>query len=222
MPIGSTNVYNTGDLILSTVSGSGTSFIETKIAAATSSLILFNSSATLTSQSLNSTTVGTSSYVSGSTSIITNLTASNISASGTSSFGYVGIGTSSPVQKFHIDGVVGNPATSGTVQNGIVRLSNTTDNAVLDIGMRAGGAGAWLQSTDETSLAANYSLLLNPNGGNVGIGTTGPAQRLDVRGYVVSDVGSNAVEGGFYLGNSGHGLRRPGGSSNDVYLYTTS
>ena len=81
MPIGSTNVYNAGDLILSTVSGSGTSFTETKIIAATSSLILFNSSATLTSQSLNSTTVGTSSYVSGSTSIITNLTASNISAS---------------------------------------------------------------------------------------------------------------------------------------------
>ena len=81
MPIGSTNVYNAGDLILSTVSGSGASFTETKIIAATSSLILFNSSATLTSQSLNSTTVGTSSYVSGSTSIITNLTASNISAS---------------------------------------------------------------------------------------------------------------------------------------------
>jgi len=81
MPIGSTNVYNSGDLILSTVSGSGTSFIETKIIAATSSLILFNASGTLTSQSLNSTTVGTSSFVSGSTSIITNLTASNISAS---------------------------------------------------------------------------------------------------------------------------------------------
>ena len=81
MPIGSTNVYNAGDLILSTVSGSGTSFTETKIIAATSSLILFNTSGTLTSQSLNSTTVGTSSYVSGSTSIITNLTASNISAS---------------------------------------------------------------------------------------------------------------------------------------------
>jgi hypothetical protein len=96
--------------------------------------------------------------------------------------GNVGIGTSSPVQKFHIDGVVGNPATSGTAQNGIVRLSNTTDNAVLDIGMRAGGAGAWLQSTDETSLAANYPLLLNPNGGNVGIGTTSPTQKLDVNG----------------------------------------
>ena len=82
MPIGSTYVYNPGDLILSTVSASGTSFVETKIAAATSSLILFNSSATLTSQSLNSVLIGSSSYVSGSTGIITNLTASNISASG--------------------------------------------------------------------------------------------------------------------------------------------
>ena len=82
MPIGSTNVYNPGDLILSTVSGSGTSFTETKIIATTSSLILFNSNGTLTSASLNSTTVGTASYVSGSTSIITNIIASNISASG--------------------------------------------------------------------------------------------------------------------------------------------
>ena len=81
MPIGSTNVYNPGDLILSTVSGSGTSFIETKIIAATSSFILFNSSGTLTSASLNSIVATTSSYVSGSTSIITNLTAINISAS---------------------------------------------------------------------------------------------------------------------------------------------
>lgn len=82
MPIGSTVVYNAGDLILSTVSSSGNTFQENKIAAATSSIILFNSNGLLSSQSLNLTTVGTASYVSGSTSIITNLTASNISASG--------------------------------------------------------------------------------------------------------------------------------------------
>ena len=82
MPIGSGIVYNTGDLILSQVSSSGTSFLETKIAAATSSLIYFDSTARVNSASLNSITVGTASYTSGSTSIITNLTASNISASG--------------------------------------------------------------------------------------------------------------------------------------------
>jgi hypothetical protein len=54
---------------------------------------------------------------------------------------------------------------------------------------------------------------------NVGIGTSSPNQRLDVRGYVVSDVNGNAVEGGFYVGNSGHGIRRAAGT-NDVYLYT--
>ena len=83
--------------------------------------------------------------------------------------GKVGIGITSPVLKLQVDAAPGNPATTGTTQNGIFRISNSTDNAVLDFGMRAAGAGAWLQSTDETSLAANYPLLLNPNGANVGI-----------------------------------------------------
>jgi hypothetical protein len=38
----------------------------------------------------------------------------------------------------------------------------------------AGGTGMWLQSTDLTDLSLKYPLLLNPNGGNVGIGTTSP------------------------------------------------
>ena len=54
---------------------------------------------------------------------------------------------------------------------------------VLDLGGN-GGSGAWLQSTNVGNLAATYPLLLNPNGGNVGIGTgtTTPAARLDVNG----------------------------------------
>jgi len=82
MPIGSTFVYNPGDLILQNVSSSGNTFIEVKIAAATSSIILFNSNASLTSQSLNSTTVGTSSYFSGSSAVIGILSASHINVSG--------------------------------------------------------------------------------------------------------------------------------------------
>jgi hypothetical protein len=144
-------------------------------------------------------------------------------AGGTSA-GNVGIGTTTPATILDVVGLNASfPTGSGTIQStgSIVRLRNGNSNLVLDIGGN-GGNGNWLQSTNRSDLSLTYPLLLNPNGGNVGIGTTVPAQRLDVRGYVVSDVGSNAVEGGFYLGNSGHGLRRPGGSSNDVYLYTTS
>jgi hypothetical protein len=96
--------------------------------------------------------------------------------------GNVGIGITSPLQKLQVDGAVGNPASVGVTQSGIFRISNTTDNAVLDFGIRAGGLGAWIQSTDEISLAANYPLLLNPNGGNVGIGITNPGSKLDVNG----------------------------------------
>jgi hypothetical protein len=96
--------------------------------------------------------------------------------------GNLGIGTSSPVQRLQVSSAVGNPATSGSTQNGIVRLSNPTDNGVLDIGLRASGLGAWLQSTDggASGLANQYALLLNPVGGNVGIGTSSPDTKLHV------------------------------------------
>ena len=41
---------------------------------------------------------------------------------------------------------------------------------------------AWLQVANETNLALTYPLLLNPNGGNVGIGITTPGYKLQVVG----------------------------------------
>lgn len=107
--------------------------------------------------------------------------------------GNVGVGITAPVQKFQVDGTVGNPALGGTTQTGIVRISNTTDNATLDFGMRAAGAGAWIQSTDETDLSAYYPLLLNPNGGNVGVGTTSALTVLDVRYKNTSNAASQVA-----------------------------
>jgi len=34
---------------------------------------------------------------------------------------------------------------------------------------------AWIQSRDKNDYSVNYPLVLNPNGGNVGIGTTSPS-----------------------------------------------
>lgn len=88
--------------------------------------------------------------------------------------GNVGVGTTTPGLKTHINGVTGFPATTGTAQTGVLRLQGLSNNAVLDFGVN-GILGAYLQSTNQTALNSNYPLLLNPNGGNVSIGTTTPA-----------------------------------------------
>jgi hypothetical protein len=98
--------------------------------------------------------------------------------------GPMGIGTASPSQKFEVKGSAGGyPATSGTVQNGIFRLSQGSSNTVLDMGIAGSSPNSgWLQTTNSGGLGTNYPLLLNPNGGNVGIGTTNPGVTLDVSG----------------------------------------
>ena len=103
--------------------------------------------------------------------------------------GNVGIGVTLPSQKLQVDGGAtglnqGIPATSGTTQNGILRL--TSGSAVygetFDFGMNVGPTYAWIQATNKGSLAVNYNLALNPNGGNVGIGTNSPDYKLDIEG----------------------------------------
>ena len=93
--------------------------------------------------------------------------------------GNVGIGTTSPGVKLTTQGASGFPATSGTTQtNGAFRIQDGS-TAVVDFGV-AGGNAAWLQSTNAGSLGTNYSFAINPNGGNVGIGTTAPTAKLQV------------------------------------------
>jgi len=95
--------------------------------------------------------------------------------------GNVGIGTTSPGLKLHIVGDTALPASSGSDQNGGLRVAGAGTNYVLDMGVNnvAGSAGAWIQSTYSTTLSP-YPLMLNPNGGNVGIGTTAPGAKLDI------------------------------------------
>jgi hypothetical protein len=81
-----------------------------------------------------------------------------------------------------LSGSGGLPVTSGTAQTyGSLRVGATSFNTILDMGS-AGASGAWLQASDKTALGTNYPLLLNPNGGNVGIGTSSPQASLTVAG----------------------------------------
>jgi hypothetical protein len=83
----------------------------------------------------------------------------------------LGIGTGSPSLPLQVNSTTsGLPVTSGTTQtNGVFRLSSSATSGIIDFGMN--GSNPWIQATDYTGLNNNYNLLLNPNGGNVGIGT---------------------------------------------------
>ena len=100
-----------------------------------------------------------------------------------SSNGYFGIGTSTPETILNIvSGVRGTPASSGTsAANASIRLKGVS-NGVLDIGeLSVSQAGSyWLQVHDKTDQSYNYNLALQPNGGNVGIGTSSPNKKLEL------------------------------------------
>ena len=85
------------------------------------------------------------------------------------SSGNLGINQSSPVVRLTSrSGTNAFPASSGTTQTGGALRLEGGDNAVIDFGCNS--INTWIQATDKGNLANIYNLLLNPNGGNVGVG----------------------------------------------------
>jgi len=122
--------------------------------------------------------------------------------------GNVGIGTITPNAKLEsVTGVNAYPATANTTQTGAALRLRGGDNAVLDFGMNS--INTWIQATDQSNLAQKYNIILNPNGGNVGIGTgtTTPGAKLDVAGELA--IGSGSVN----LNTTKMFLRNPSGKT---------
>jgi hypothetical protein len=76
----------------------------------------------------------------------------------------------------HVNGF---PNTDISADNATALRVIGNDNAVLDMGVN-GGAGTWIQARNNSSDNHPYSLLLNPNGGKIGIGTTTPEGKLEI------------------------------------------
>jgi hypothetical protein len=106
-----------------------------------------------------------------------------------SASGNVGVGTASPNLKAEVFGSAGLPASSGTVPTGIARFSQSGGAGVIDFGFGGASGAGWLQATSSTDLSTEFALLLNPNGGNVGIGTSAPTDALSVSGNASKSAG---------------------------------
>lgn len=101
----------------------------------------------------------------------------------------VGIGTTSPARNLHVVGSL------GVGQDGA--------NSLIELGDSVGGSGArgwmqWISASDYLQINSHngtvYSpIALNPNGGNVGIGTATPGSKLDVAGDVTIGVGGTPI-----------------------------
>ena len=91
--------------------------------------------------------------------------------------GNVGIGTDSPVTKLELKGLIAGSVTNDreTTTSSFV-INGITENMSLQFGL--GGSalnyGNWIQSGYDNGVPTASSLLLNPIGGNVGIGTISP------------------------------------------------
>lgn len=96
-----------------------------------------------------------------------------------------GVGTTNPVNKLHLVGDTASPLKTGTNQNSLLRLSNSVSDLSLDFGISKDNY-SWVQSRNSGNYSLSNSLILNPNGGNVGINTLAPTEKLEVSGSVLA------------------------------------
>ena len=120
--------------------------------------------------------------------------------------------------KFTVFGTPGNPATTGTnADNVAIRVATTTGNSQsFDIGMYNSGAyGAWLQASNSGGLNSHSPIVLNPNGGNVGIGTASPYSGTNVTSLTVSAASYPALA--MQINGSNAGLLIANSAGFDIY-----
>ena len=110
--------------------------------------------------------------------------------------GKVGIGINPPIMKLHVKGSTGDVPSgdSNPPANGIA-IFDSGGGYSLVIGTDDSNTGsAWIQSQSANVSSSNYDLLLNPNGGLVGIGTTNAYDRFQVTRTSTSQTAGMTLE----------------------------
>jgi hypothetical protein len=107
--------------------------------------------------------------------------------------GLLGIGTTNPSLTLHVNksSVSGAPATSGTTPTGYAIIGSAFNNNLYMGSYSSVSYGFWMQAQDATVLSTTYPIMLNPNGGSVGVGVSGSVgHALSVNGAVAYYYGS--------------------------------
>ena len=98
--------------------------------------------------------------------------------------GNVGIGTSSPDAKLQVFGTSAVPLVGGGTFQG--SLFSIEGSSTVSLGMGTSGSPgfySWIQPHDAGG-GVNYNLILNPLGGNVGVGTSTPSATMEINSTV--------------------------------------
>ena len=95
--------------------------------------------------------------------------------------GNVGIGTASPGNKLSVVTAIGGDDVLPALGANGGKFSLLNNGGLYGLLQGVTGSGSsFIQSQRVDATATAYSLLLNPNGGNVGIGTTSPGAKLEI------------------------------------------
>lgn len=172
---------------------------------------------------------GTGLYISNSDFLINNreaatvqIATSNTERMRVDASGNVGIGTGSPKTKLHTTGISSASMPALGTASGSLYITNADTAYGLLAGVSSSTGAVWFQAQRTDATATAYDILLQPSGGNVGIGTTSMSGKLNIQGAAagISAYFTDATNSSLVVANLSGGVTLGTDSGGQIHLAT--